>query len=91
LATKPTRWNVQDDDFEPHAVLSDCRLQGAAPPPPRFRRLLSLHASLIGLRCQYCGLLLRWVGELGGVTRALAGREDGKGGKGQASAVCSNT
>jgi hypothetical protein len=66
---------LQDGDIELHPVLGDSRLQGTATAPPAYQRQLSLHASLVGLRCRYCALLLRWVNEIASLNRMLAGRE----------------
>lgn len=65
---------MQDDEIELHPALADRRLQGLNSTPLTFQRLLSLHASLIALRCQYSAMLHRWVAEMDAFNEGIHSR-----------------
>ena len=65
---------MQEEEYDEHAALSDERLVGHNPMPPAYQRLLSLHASLIGLRCRYFSMLHHWSAQLAAFSSAVTGR-----------------
>jgi hypothetical protein len=65
---------LQTDEVETHPSLLDQRLQGLKDTPAANARLLSLHAHLVGLRCQYYWMLHRWTEEMRALMHSIQNR-----------------